>query len=125
MGERTRETLRRCRLFSENSAIRRIAPDGTVSTVVSNIRIPCTNPLDAPGLPHLRGLDIDQDGSLYVAANGCRSLIRITPSGDVRTIMTAEAPWSPTGVAVFRGEVFVLEYGSGYREFARLQVIEP
>lgn len=97
--------------FSENTAVRRVGPKGEVSTVASNMRVPCINPLpDTPGSPHLRGLDIDGDGTLYVAANGCRSVIKIAPSGDVRTILTAEAPWSPTGVAVFRGEVFVLEY---------------
>ncbi len=97
--------------FSENTAIRRIAADGDVSTVVSNLRIPCSEPLaDTPGKPHLRGLDVDADGALYAAANGCRSVVKISPSGEVRTILTAEAPWSPTGVAVFRGEVFVLEY---------------
>ena len=60
--------------------------------------------------PYLRGLDITEDGTVYAAVNGCRCVIKITPEGKVETILKAEKPWSPTGVALRGKDVFVLEY---------------
>ena len=64
---------------------------------------------DAP-TPFLRGLDVDENGVVYVAATGCRCVVTISPSGKVETILKAERPWSPTGVAVRDGNIYVLEY---------------
>jgi hypothetical protein len=36
--------------------------------------------------------------------------VRITPTGSVETILKVARPWSPTGVAVHDGAVYVLEY---------------
>jgi hypothetical protein len=99
--------------FTENSAVRRIALDGTVSTVASRIHVPNCQPNPLPGTPagaYLRGLAVDVAGQIYVAANGCRCVLKIGPSGEVRSILTAEPPWSPTGVAVFQGGIYILEY---------------
>jgi sugar lactone lactonase YvrE len=59
--------------------------------------------------PYLRGLDVDKRGTVYAAATGCRCVVKITPGGKVETILKAERPWSPTGVAVRGDEVYVLE----------------
>ena len=53
---------------------------------------------------------VDSLGNLYVAATGSRSILRITPQGNVSTILETPGPWSPTGVTVFHGEVYVLEW---------------
>jgi sugar lactone lactonase YvrE len=58
----------------------------------------------------LRGLAVDKDGSIYAAATGCRQVIRVSPKGEIDVILKAESPWSPTGVAVHGGNVYVLEY---------------
>jgi hypothetical protein len=50
------------------------------------------------------------DGTVYAAANGCRAVIAIPASGKMRTVLRAEAPWSPTGVALFGSDLYVLEY---------------
>lgn len=57
-----------------------------------------------------RGLSVDPAGDVYVAATGDRRVIKVTPAGVASTILQATAPWAPTGVAVFRGEVYVLEW---------------
>ena len=44
------------------------------------------------------------------AATGCHCVVRLTPGGKVETVLKAERPWSPTGVAVFGEDVYVLEY---------------
>jgi hypothetical protein len=69
-------------------------------------RIPGNEPKD----PLLRGLAVDSSGTVFVAASGCGSLLKVTPSGQVSTLLQLEAPWSPTAVALFRGDIYVLEY---------------
>jgi formylglycine-generating enzyme required for sulfatase activity len=99
--------------FSENAAVRRITPRGEVSTLASNIVVHGCQPLPgaSPRLgPFLRGLDVALDGSVYVAANGCCALLKITPQGQVTPVLRSISPWSPTGVAVRGEEVLVLEY---------------
>jgi hypothetical protein len=64
----------------------------------------------APPAPFLRGLAVDSEGVVYAAANRCRAVLKITPDGKVTTILRATPPWSPTGVAVADGVVYVQEY---------------
>ncbi len=99
--------------FSENAAVRLITPQGEVLTVASNIAVSGCLPL--PGASHrlgpfLRGLDVASDGTVYVAANGCGALLKITARGEVTPVLRTTSPWSPTGVAVSGDAVFVLEY---------------
>jgi hypothetical protein len=45
-----------------------------------------------------------------VAATSCHRVVRITPRGEVTSILISERPWSATGVAVSGQDVYVLEY---------------
>jgi hypothetical protein len=98
--------------ITDNDAVRRIDRNGTVSTFRDRIQVPdCTDPLSGvPQLPYLRGLAVAGDGIIYAAANGCRAVIAIPAEGPIKTVLKAEPPWSPTGVATFGREVYVLEY---------------
>ena len=97
--------------YTENRAIHRVSPKGDVSTVVANValtscaRIPGNDPND----PLLRGLAVDSSGTIFVAASGCGSVLKVTTNGQVSSVLRLEAPWSPTAVAVFRGALYVLE----------------
>ena len=99
--------------YSEKNAIRRIGKDGRVSTVAENIvlatcgSVPGMGPADHP---LLRGLDVDAGGVAYVAATGCGSVLRVAPDGRLSILYQAEGPWSPTGVVLFGGDVYVLEF---------------
>jgi hypothetical protein len=97
---------------SDNDAIRRIDRAGNVTTFREGIESPeCGNPLpEVPKQPYLRGLAIAPNGTVYAAANGCRSVIEVPSKGQVKTILKAEAPWSPTAVAVHGDAIYVLEY---------------
>jgi sugar lactone lactonase YvrE len=54
---------------------------------------------------------VDEDGTVFAAGVGCRAVVKIAPDGKkIETVLKAERPWSPTGVAVHRGEVYILEY---------------
>lgn len=97
------------------SAVLRIGPDGTSTTLVHPVVVadcdedfPDGNPTFP--LPALRGLAVDTDGTVYAAATGCHRVVRITRDGKVEVVLKAERPWSPTGVAVHGGDVYVLEY---------------
>jgi len=59
---------------------------------------------------YCRGLFVDAEGYIYVAATGSRRVIKISPQGEISTILQEQKPWTPTGVAVFNGEVYVLEW---------------
>jgi sugar lactone lactonase YvrE len=66
---------------------------------------------DAP-TSFLRDLDVDSHGTVYAAACGCRCVVKITADGKVETVLKAERPWSPTGVAIQGEDVYILEYSN-------------
>ena len=99
--------------YTEHSAIRRIAPGGQVTTVVAHVAPSRCAPIPGtePGTtPYLRGLGIDDGGTIYVAAAGCGSVLKVTPDGKVSIVLQLESPWSPTAVAVSGKDLYVLEY---------------
>jgi len=99
--------------YTENNAVRRITPQGELITVAVNVKLSgCDSVpgIDAHLRPFLRGLDVDAQGTVYVAATGCRGVLKITADGKVTTILQTSSPWSPTGVAVFGNDLYVLEY---------------
>jgi hypothetical protein len=51
-----------------------------------------------------------ENGEVYVAMTGNRCVMKITAGGDSSIAYKIEKPWSPTGVALFGGDVYVLEY---------------
>src|SRR5207249_2197504 len=101
------------------SAILKVKTDGKVTTFVHPVVVKDCDEVfakfsepDSPYFhaPYLRGLDVAEDGTVYAAVNGCRCVVKITPEGKVETVLKAEKPWSPTGVAVRGKDLFVLEY---------------
>jgi sugar lactone lactonase YvrE len=98
--------------LTDNDAVRRVDTRGAVSTIRADIDLnDCADPVPgAPKLPFLRGLAVARDGTIYAAANGCRSVIAIPRKGEIRTVLRAESPWSPTDVALFGDDIYVLEY---------------
>ena len=92
------------------NTIRKITMSGTISIIATFVG---KSDIDLPleTVPsYCRGLAVDSTGTIYVAATGSRSVLKITPQGKVTTILQTTSPWSPTGVAVFNGIVHVLEW---------------
>jgi DNA-binding beta-propeller fold protein YncE len=90
--------------------------DGSIARIVNPLRVSdCDvdpadhNPANASS-PLFRGLGVDSEGNAFVAATSCHRVVEITPQGRVSSILKSERPWSPTGVAVSGGEIYVLEY---------------
>lgn len=98
-----------------SSAVLKVKADGTVTKVADSVEVkdcdvdyPDNNPKFP--MPALRGLAVDARGAVYAAATGCHCVVKITPDGKVETVLKADRPWSPTGVAVSGPDVYVLEY---------------
>jgi len=108
--------------YTENNAILRVTYDGQVQTVVSGLRIPGCRIIPgnsaSDGL-FFRGLSVDSAGVISVAASGCGAVLRITPDGRATKLVQLDAPWSPTAVAVFGTDLYVLEYLHTEREDRR------
>jgi DNA-binding beta-propeller fold protein YncE len=99
--------------YTEESAIRRITAGGRISTAAT-VRATVNAP-SIPGIgdqqhPSLRGLAVDARGVMYVADTGNARVLKITPKGKVTTLVQTESPWSPTAVALYGGDVYVLEF---------------
>jgi hypothetical protein len=105
------------------NAIVKVKLDGTVTTLVHPVDLPDRgddlakhSQTRAFHSPYLRGIDVTEDGTLYAAVNGCRCVVKITTGGKVETVLKAEKPWSPTGVAVRGQNVYMLEYTNPDKE---------
>ncbi|HKQ48686.1 MAG TPA: SMP-30/gluconolactonase/LRE family protein [Phycisphaerae bacterium] len=100
--------------YTEDDAIRRISAMGQVTTVATvSALVGPGAPGSIPGVeqrPYLRGLAVDARGVMYVADSGDARVLKITPDGKFTTLLQLQSPWSPTAVALFGGDVYVLEY---------------
>jgi SMP-30/gluconolaconase/LRE-like protein len=92
------------------NTIRKITMNGTVS-IIATFLAKGGNNLPLETVPsYCRGLAVDSTETIYVAATGSRSVLKITPQGKVITILQEPSPWTPTAIAMFHGEVYVLEW---------------
>jgi len=97
--------------YTENNAIRKISKDGRVSIFV--IVAALVNGPSIPGTdqhPYLRGLAVDSSGVIYVADNGDARVLKITPDGNITTLVQTQSPWAPTAVALYGSDIYVIEF---------------
>jgi DNA-binding beta-propeller fold protein YncE len=92
------------------NTIRKIKMNGTMSIIATFVG-KSGNDLPLETTPsYCRGLAVDSTGVIYVAATGSRSVLKISPEGVISNILQESGPWTATGVAVFHGEVYLLEW---------------
>src|SRR4051812_16796933 len=94
------------------NAIWRFSLDGKGSAFATSLNIPDCDP-GAAGKSEgtaLRGIFVESSRAIYIAATGCRCVVKIETENHAQTVLRSEAPWSPTGVYMRDGELFVLEY---------------
>jgi len=100
--------------LTDNGSLRRVATDGTVRTLATGLDAKSLDDVTVSKRTHgsLMGVAVDKAGNAYVADHGNRRVLRVTPEGKVERILSAEPPWSPTGVATDGdGGILVLEIG--------------
>lgn len=109
-----------------NHAIRKIAPDGTVSTFVGNGTRGYADGLGtAAGLNQPAGLALDREGNLFVTEWGSQRIRKVSPEGAVKTLAGTVFPgfrdgegvdagfYLPDGIAVDgSGVLYVTEQGN-------------
>ena len=98
---------------TEDRAIRKIDTQGRVVTVVAGVKVDGCASIpgsEAEAGPNLRGLDVDAQGTIFVAASGCGSVLKVSSDGKVSTLLQLQAPWSPTAIVEVGGDLYVLEY---------------
>jgi ABC-type branched-subunit amino acid transport system substrate-binding protein/sugar lactone lactonase YvrE len=112
-----------------NHAVRRVAPDGTVSTVAGT-GLPglADGPAIEAGFYWPEDLDVDAFGNIYVADSHSNRIRVITPEGTVYTLAGSGRMGyadGPGPEAAFLGPVGVLVDGSGHlfvSEYASLRI---
>ncbi len=96
--------------YTEDNAIRRVSARGQVSTVITNPTLATCVSIPGTTRSQLRGLTVDAHGTIYVAASGCASVLKVTEGGQITTVLQLQSPWTPTAVAAFGSDLYVLEY---------------
>lgn len=89
--------------YTEDKALRKIDGRGVVTTLAENVSVNDCRAI--PGMeagagPYLRGLAVAGDGTVLVAASGCGAVLKVTPRGEMTTVLRTTSPWSPTAVAI-------------------------
>jgi hypothetical protein len=102
--------------LSDGASVRRVAPDGTVSTLADGLDVKGAgrNPVEGEiRWGGLMGLTVGARGEVYAADYRNRRVLKITPGGEVSTAAQTEPPWTPTGVALSAGgDLYILEFGT-------------
>ena len=90
-----------------------VAMDGSIRTLAKNFvteKLPEGQRHPEVRPEYCRGMAVDEKGNVYVAATGNRCVMKLTAKGQASVLLKTDKPWTPTGVDVFNGEVFVLEH---------------
>lgn len=95
--------------FSDTRTVRRVSPDGTVSTLAGRTTTLFADP--QPGeerFGRVVGLAVGRDGSLFVAEHDTRTVHKIPPVGSPTTVGKLSILWSPIGLGISGSDVYVV-----------------
>jgi sugar lactone lactonase YvrE len=98
---------------SGEHALYAIALDGSIRIMAKNFvaqKLPESERHPEVRPEYCRGMAVDEQQNIFVAVTGSRCVMKLTPKGRGSVVLEAEKPWSPTGVDVSNGEIYVLEY---------------
>ncbi len=98
---------------ADGANIRKVMMNGAVKTLARNL-VPDNSSESSAGksaATRLLGITVDGQDNLFVADNDNRRVLKIAPDGKATTLMRAEQPWSPAGMAFRNGNLYILEFG--------------
>ncbi len=95
-------------LLVNNEALVSLSANKPAALIADNLRESSPRNLPFSGGNILFDMVVYQDTTL-LAYYGNREVLRILPDGTKTTLLESDHPWSPHGVDVFEGKVYVLE----------------
>lgn len=97
--------------FVHGANVSKLSANGTLTTLVRNLLIETVSANQGASSPtQLFGIAVNAQGIAFVADYGNRRVLKITPDNQLTTLLRAEPPWFPTGVACLGNDVYVLEH---------------
>jgi hypothetical protein len=106
--------------LTDDDKLRRITPDGTVSTIARDLKERSLFELIWGDSHNLMGLWLDAAETVYIAAYSADKIKQVRKDGSVKVVAHSTAPWSPTGGLVApNGDLWVLEYAGPFLARAR------
>ncbi|MCP9495788.1 MAG: hypothetical protein MSG64_15175 [Pyrinomonadaceae bacterium MAG19_C2-C3] len=99
--------------FTHGANVSKVSLTGTLTALARNLVVENASGNPAGGISptQLFGIAVDAQDNAFVADYGDRRVLKITPAGQITTLIRAEESWFPIGVAVRGGELYILEYG--------------
>jgi sugar lactone lactonase YvrE len=95
--------------FSDARTVRRVAPDGSVTTLSGRPVTLFADPQpDERRFDRAMGIAVDGSGNIYVADRRDRSIRRLTPNGKETTVARLPFFWSPTGLGRAGDDLYVV-----------------
>lgn len=100
---------------TDGKNILKITADGGVSTLARNISAegPAGERSEGGSGGRVYGLAVDAQGNVFAADFNNRRVVKVAPDGKTTTLLRTESPWSPSGVTISNGELYLLEFGPG------------
>lgn len=94
--------------MTNDDKVRKIDKFGMVTTVYGK-KISAENQKKPETPSRLFGLAVDEQNNVFAADHANRRVLKISPGGAYASVFSTEPPWSPTGVALSRSDLYVLE----------------
>jgi len=103
-------------VFRHGGTVRSLTPNGRLTTLASGFAV------------ENFGIALDSAGALYVVESERRRIVKVDRSGRRSIVAISPRPWTPTGVAPWRGSLYLLEateYVRGQPERVRVRKLSP
>lgn len=84
--------------------------DGAESELVAE-NLKKSNPENLPfrGANIFFDMVIDENENIYLAYYGNREVLKVDTSGNITSVLSSEEPWSPHGIDLYKGDLYILE----------------
>ena len=108
----------------DHLTLKKVTEDGNVTIITDQLKESSSLFDRVRDMHYLMGMWEDEEGNLYVAVYGAQKVKKITPEGNIETILEVKNKWSPSG-GLFGpdGSLWTLEYST--RNKARVRKIAP
>ena len=103
-------------VFRHGGTVHRLSPSGRLTTLASGFAI------------ENMGIAVDSADALYVVEQNRRRVVKVDRTGGRSIVAMSPRPWTPTGVAPWRGSLYLLEateYQRGRPERVRVRKLSP